>query len=503
MAKIVIVGGGVAGLAAGIHAQLSGHSATVYERHFKAGGNLTGWDRRGYHIDNCIHWLTGTNKVTDLYKMWCELGALGEVELHRQESLFTFDMDGERLSLGRNADELCRDMLKLSPEDKGEIKSFIKAVKRVQALCGISYKENDKPATVLQKLSAVPSLMKYYSMTTGDLAKRFKSPVISGLIESLMTDSFSALALIMVFATFSSGNGDIPYGSSCGMADRMAERFTSLGGVLELREGVSKINVDAGAARSVTLDSGIDVEADYVIVTADPAVAFGTLLDKELMPASLRAQYASENMRRFSAYHCAYACDSAELPFSGDIVFEIPEKHRELLGAKYVVVREFSHEKTFAPEGKNVIQSMIYCFEEDAKRFIELRRDTEAYREKKRLISEAIAEIICERMPALAGKLSCLDVWTPATYRRFVGSEVGSFMSFALPAKTVPKKISPVIKGLSNVYLATQWQNAPGGLPIAAQAGIDAISVLKLAEKKKMAIAAAKSLRLRRRRAKV
>lgn len=70
MANIIIIGGGVAGLSAGIYAQLNGHNATIYERHFKAGGNLTGWDRGGYHIDNCIHWLTGTNPATKQYNMW-------------------------------------------------------------------------------------------------------------------------------------------------------------------------------------------------------------------------------------------------------------------------------------------------------------------------------------------------------------------------------------------------------------------------------------------------
>ena len=60
MSKILIIGGGVSGLSAGIYAQLQGYEAIICERHNIAGGNLTGWDRGGYHIDNCVHWLTGT-----------------------------------------------------------------------------------------------------------------------------------------------------------------------------------------------------------------------------------------------------------------------------------------------------------------------------------------------------------------------------------------------------------------------------------------------------------
>ena len=44
--------------------------------------------------------------------------------------------------------------------------------------------------------------------------------------------------------------------------------------------------------------------------------------------------------------------------------------------------------------------------------------------------------------PELSGKLRLLDIWTPATYKRYVGSEIGSFMSFALPKKRGLSKIS-------------------------------------------------------------
>ncbi len=499
MARIIIVGGGVAGLCAGISAQLDGHSATVYERHFKAGGNLTAWDRRGYRIDNCIHWLTGTNPVTDLYKMWERMGALGNVELHRSESLYTFELDGVSISLGRSIDKLRLDMLEIGPEDKKETESFIRAVKRVTALCGISPKNNDRPASLVEKISAVPSVVKYFGISTGELASRFHSPVLRGFIESLMTDCFSAIALIIVFSTFTSGNGDIPYGSSAAMADRLAERFISLGGRLRLKQGVAAVEVENGRATSVVLDDGREEYADYVVITADPAVAFGTLLDKEYMPRALAKQYADPRMRRFSAYHAAFAFDGTELPFKNDIIFDIPEKYRAHLSAKHIVLREFSHEPTFSPEGKSIIQVMIYCFEEQCREFIEAKKDAEAYERLKLELASAMGELMTEKFPQLKGRLCCLDVWTPASYRRFVGSEIGSFMSFVFAAGVVPRKISAGIPGLKNVFLATQWQCAPGGLPIAAEAGVNSVKAIASAERRRRAANAARRLFCRRR----
>lgn len=482
MANIIIIGGGVSGLSAGIYAQLNGHSATIYEKHFNAGGNLTGWDRNGYHIDNCIHWLTGTNPLTSTYKTWVELGALGDVEVYQGETLYTFEKDGYRLSLGQSVDRLKEDMLRISPEDEKEILSLIKAVTAFQRLNGIAGKKNDEESTSLQKLLSVPRIVKYFWLSIGDLANRFQHPVLKGFLTSFMTDYFGAWALILVFATFTSGNGGIPAGSSCSMAERMTSRFLSLGGKLKLGKSVSRINTKNEIAQSVTLDDGTTQTADYIIVATDPAVAFNELLDKKMMPKSLKRQYEDPKLCRFSSYHCAFACDVKDLSFHADVMVEIPENYRDILAGDYLLLREFSHEKSYAPDGKNLLQTMIYCKEDEAIHFIQLRADPDAYKERKRDIADAARQLITERFPELKGKVACIDVWTPATYHRYVGSEIGSWMGFALPAKTLPKKISNRVKGLKNVILATQWLQAPGGLPIAASSGKRAIETIEKCE---------------------
>ena len=76
-----------------------------------------------------------------------------------------------------------------------------------------------------------------------------------------------------------------------------------------------------------------------------------------------------------------------------------------------------------------------------------------------------------------------LDVWTPATYRRYTNTEIGSYMSFLFPSKSLPKKLSNLVKEKPRVILASQWLQAPGGLPIAAQVGKDAIARIIQKEK--------------------
>jgi len=485
MARIVIIGGGVSGLSAGIYARLHGHEATICERHFVAGGNLTGWQRGEYHIDNCIHWLTGTNPHSPLYKMWEDLGALGDVEIMKAPSLYTCEADGQSLSLSRDIDTLRRDMLAVSPKDKRAIHSLIRAIESMQGLMGIAGKEHDKQSNPLELVGSIPVLIKYYGMTTKDMAEKFESPLIRQFLTSFLSEQFSSLALLFVFAHYCGDNADIPRGSSCGMAQRMTDRFLSLGGTLHLRKAADRILYENGKATAVTFTDGTTLEADYVVVTSDPATLFGKLLDMS-MPKPLAKWYQNPNALRFSSYHCAFACDMEELPFQGDLIFPLPQKLRYRLHTDHLILREFSHEKSFAPKGKNILQTLTFCDEESSRRFIRLRKSKAAYNKRKACISKLVTEAITEKFPTMKNKLTCIDTWTPATYHRFVDSEMGSYMSFAFRSHVIPKRVNLKIPQLKNVFMATQWLQAPGGLPIAAESGKRAIeAVLKLERKKK------------------
>ena len=484
MANVVIIGGGVSGLSAGIYTQMSGHHAIVCERHTVAGGNLTGWDRGGSHIDNCIHWLTGTNPATDTYRMWEDLGALGsDVEVYQSEALYTCERDGKQISLYRDLDCLEREMIALSPRDTHAIRSFCKTVRDIQGHVGIGGENNDQPLTNGEKLASLPGIIKHHWMSTGEFAARLHHPLLQDFIISLVGTEFSTFALAVIIATFCGKNGAIPKGSSCAMLERITKRLLELGGELHLRKEAVSIQHENGRATSVTFSDGSTIAADYVIIATDPIVAYRKLLSMDL-PKQLKKKYVRDSKYRFSSYHCAFACDAKELPFKGDFIFEIPQEYRDRLHTRYLVIREFSHEESFAPEGKSLLQTLTLCDEKTAHEFVELRADKTAYVERKRAISNDVLALITSKFPSLEGKLTVLDVWTPATYKRYIDSDIGSWMSFIFTPRTLPKKLNNRVRPLKNAVFATQWLNSPGGLPIAGSEGKRAADcVLKMIAK--------------------
>ena len=476
MAKILIIGGGAAGLCAGIRARLEGHEALILEKEKTPGGCLNSWEREGFHIDNCIHWLTGTNPKSESYKLWEEAGALGAgIPVIGAESLYTSERDGESLSLWRDLEKTEREMLLLSPGDEKEIRRFFGAVRALQGVCGIGGKGHDEKITPKEALRAAPGLFSAWRETTGEMAKRFSHPLIRRFFTDLLTEDFSALALLLVFCHFTAENGGIPAGGSDAMAKRMLRRFLSLGGRVE--SGFEVVRVREGK-REVTAQSagGERRKADFAVLTLDPAVAFPVLL-KEKLPPFFEKRLASPKRARFSACHAAFGVSLPSLPFRGDLVLHRGENRR-------LILREFSHEPSFSPEGRCLLQAMEFCDEKRARYFLQLKKDPAAYRAEKDAFAREAARAVEKRFPSLTGKLKLLDVWTPASYKRYLGTETGSFMGFAFAGGVLPKKAPCRIPGHKRLVLAGQWIEEPGGLPIAAESGRRAaLFITRLAEK--------------------
>jgi 2-polyprenyl-6-methoxyphenol hydroxylase-like FAD-dependent oxidoreductase len=59
--KIVIIGGGIAGLSAAVYARKCGYEVELLEQHDSPGGLATSWKRGDYTFETCLHWLLGSN----------------------------------------------------------------------------------------------------------------------------------------------------------------------------------------------------------------------------------------------------------------------------------------------------------------------------------------------------------------------------------------------------------------------------------------------------------
>ncbi len=479
--KIVIVGGGIAGLAAGIYGRLADYEVEIYEKNPVAGGECMGWNRKGCHIDNCIHWLTGTKKGTALRKVWETVGALEEhTEFADCDSFYTSITGNFRVTLWKDLERTKEELLKLSPEDEKEIKKFIEHVKYASE-CEMPV---EKPMDAMgisdyihmgASMADMPKVMKEYgSIDLQEMAGRFKHPALKALFTDYLPREYVASSFLVSYATIVSGNGEIPLGGSLAMANRMVKRFQQLGGKLHCNTPVRRILIKNRKAVGIETAAQKVVLADYVISSVDTMEMFCNLIGKMYMDAKWQSCYANtDKYPLFSAVQAAFMVDCGTYDGKGTIFFDCVPFETGGRNVTRISVKGYDYEPEFAPEGKMVVQVNIPQFDKEYLYWKGLTK--EEYENQKKEAVRAIEERLLVQFPKLRGHMEFLDCWTPITYERYCNAYHGSYMSFITKKGVKSFRVRGLVKGIRNLYIASQWIMAPGGLPVAVTAGKFAI----------------------------
>ena len=474
--KVIIIGGGIAGLSAGIYALMAGFDAEIFEKNALAGGECMGWNRNGYHIDNCIHWLTGTDQKTGLFNVWKTVGAIDEnTEYANTSKFYSSRFKGREVTLWNDLDKTERELINESPEDEEEIKKFIQYVRYAEECVIPSIKPLDmmgiKDYIEMGKgMANMPKVMKEYGkINCKQLGERFSSPVIRKLICDYLPEDYTAYSLLVSYATMTSGNGNIPMKGSLAMSLRIVNRFKELGGILHTGTGVKEIILKGKKTEGIMLEDGSVVKADHVISAVDTDFLFGKLIDRKYMPKDLAKAYEKrEAYPVTTGFQIAYAIPA---DFSGEdtIFFDIDPVKIGTRTFSRISVKNYAYDPSFAPEGKAVLQANLIQSDADYEFWSSLGR--EEYIQKKAELTDAITSRIIKEFPELEGRIEHLDSWTPLTYNRYCNAYHGSYMGFITTVGSKQMRFKGVVKGVSNLFVAGQWVMSPGGLPIAVISG--------------------------------
>ena len=482
--KVVVIGGGIAGLTAGIYALLSGFDAEIYEKNAIPGGECMGWNRKGFHIDNCIHWLTGTKKGTELYDVWKKVGALSDdTEYAPIDAFFTTSYNGQSVTLWNDLERTKKELIEISPEDEAEIIKFIENVEYSKQCVFPAGKPMEMWGIrdyiqMGASMKDFPKVMKEFGkISLEDYSKRFKSPILQRMICDYLPKEYCAYSFLVSYATMADGNGGVPMGASLQMSLRMEKRFKELGGVICYNKGVRKIVLDKKKALGVEFEDGSFAKADFVIPTVDTHVLFNRLLSKEYMPKELKAAYDEPNKYpSISGFQVAYAV-SRDFKAEGETTFiEIEPLTVGKRTFSRMYVKTYGYDPVCVNGDRQVIQTCISQNDDDYEFWKGLTAE-EYKRVKEELVSE-VSRRIESAFPQLKDNMEYLDAWTPLTYERYCNAYHGSYMSFITTPFGKQMKLKGQVKGIDNLYLAGQWTNSPGGLPVAVASGKFAIQRL-------------------------
>jgi phytoene dehydrogenase-like protein len=480
--NVVVIGGGVAGLSAGIYAALNGFDTEILEMHSVAGGQCTAWDRKKFRFDYCLHWLVGTSKGA-FHEIWKETNVLNdatEVIDHAIHSQIR-DENGRTFTIYSDIDRWERYLLDIAPEDARPIRAMCREMRKSALIEPfVLPPELRSPLDYLRVLPKMFPLFltisKYGRLSCREYFEKlgFKNERIRGALFSMYGErNFSALAFLFMLGWFNQKNAGYIKGGSYPLAQRMVERFTSLGGRLSYNQRVAKIVVENHTARGVILTDGTLIPADYVISAADGystiyGMLGGTYLSKEIKTAYSTWELFTPLVQVSFGISKPVA---AEAPIMLDFTPGMTIGRTKLPYGFSLM--NYSYDPTMAPEGKTTI---VMRFESPWNLWKDLEGD--AYRAEKKQI-EADATAILERVyPGIGAYIEVTDVATPRTGVRYTGVKEGAYEGFMPTRENMMKGLKMQLPGLKNFYMAGQWLFPGGGLPPAAQSGKWAVQLI-------------------------
>ncbi|HMN62830.1 MAG TPA: NAD(P)/FAD-dependent oxidoreductase [Anaerolinea sp.] len=484
--SIIIIGAGIAGLAAGCYAQMNGYRSRIFELHDLPGGLCTAWERSGYTFDGCIHYLFGSGEGRPFHRMWLELGALQNRPVidHSEYQRIT---DGDQsLTVYADPDRLEAHMLEFSPADAPLIRALAQGVRDFSRFDISAMYETPKEMLDanawgklgLQMLPFVPSLARWATLSTGEFARKFKHPFLRRAVAQMFSwDEAPVMMGLMLLAYMHAGNAGFPVGGSLAFAQAIEKRYTDLGGEIYYKGQVEKILTENGRATGVRLYNDEVYTADYVISAADGHATIFDMLGGQFTNRSIRRMYdghlpthqmmqVSLGVRRDLSSEPHWVTHLLDEPvlLAGEPRFEIGVKH-------------YCFDPSLAPPGKSVVELIVrtnYPYWQH----IYGRRP---YDSEQHQVSDIILDHLERWHPGIHADVKFTDEATPLSYERYTGNWMGATCGWLLTKQTMSMMIRGVPKtlpGLGNFYMAGQWVEPGGTVTLAAASGKNAIQMI-------------------------
>jgi len=487
--KIVIIGGGIAGLSTACYGRMNGYDTEIFEMHTVPGGVCTGWTRRGYTFDGCLHFLVGTGPGSSMHRTWRELGALSGKRIHDHEVFGDVVLpDGRKLRQYADVDRMVQSLKSaipgLPPSDSALLDQLARDVK----LWGTLQMPMGRPTPPrgglvarlrgMWKIRRFLPVFKRFGGTTETFAARFRHPDLRCFLRSVNPiPGMPAMITLMMLSVLHRREAGWPEGGSLGIARSIARRYEELGGVIHYGAKVSEIIVRDGRAVGIRLEDDSEHFADEVVSAADGhATLFGMLKGEYVSPAM------KEAYRRLPLYTPLMQVSfGVNRDLSGADLPRLSTVHpgRTLRFGRtevpWVLLNNYSFDPTLAPSGKSAL-TIVYPSPWEL--WEGLAGDREAYREEKtRILGDATAWLK-SFLPGISVDIEAADVATPLTTVRYTGNYRASYEGWRPTPATMRMKIEKRLPGLSGFSMVGQWTAPAAGLPSVAAGGRNLVQEL-------------------------
>ena len=475
--KVVVIGGGLAGLSASITLLNHGFDVFLFEKNKELGGLCSGYSKNGHYLDACIHWLTGTKENNKFNLLLRGLDCLNDdVKIISLPTLGTFIYKCEKVTLYRDLEKGEKEWIKAYPDDEEKIKLFYATLKSFCSLEDVMDQKEDKPFYWSDKIKKIISLTPQSAeifnsmrLSRAEYASRFKSEAIKNAITNGQNGFNSMFFFFMEYAMFVNGNADIPEGGAGPMVARAKERFKALGGHLFLNTEVTQIIKHDGKVLGVKAGQEIYL-ANAVVSCLDPHFTYKELCRGEIRSKRLERMEREENKHKLSSSYNLYLLVKDGLK-DVDVPTGLSFEPLKVGVNEYTSLffRPYTFDEAFKKDGKVVVSLLVDQTLEDFNYYMSLNE--EEYQKEIENTNANLLKIVEHYFPHLKGKIEILEFFGPKEIYERTYSKGGAILSYSLNISNLPAGLKFQEKEYKNLFLASQWDSPIGGTPNAVNNG--------------------------------
>ena len=418
---VIIIGAGMAGLAAGIRLAHFGRKVCICERHSLVGG-LNSWYRRhGRELDVGLHAMTNfadrRRKDAPLNRLLRQL-RLDYAELNLVPQGFSLvRFPQEELRFSNDFAEFAGSVARTFP---GQYAGFSRLVETIKAYDALNLEAQAVPAkAILRDYITDPLLLDmllcplmYYGSATPD-------------------DMDFAQFCIMFRSIFLEGFAR-PAGGIRPFLNLLLSRYREAGGELRMNCGVRRIVAPAGVLQQIELDDGTTVRTEAVLSSAGFVETLG-MCD----PVPVEAESHPRGQLAFMETVFVLNQAPAALGYTPSILFfnsaeqfhfSRPSTLVDTRSGVLCVPGNFAYPE---PAGGDAVVRLTHLVDYEPW----FRMDDEVYQETKDRLLEEQVRFVSTFIPGLAQHLVCTDMFTPRTILRFTGHLNGAIYGSPVKVK--------------------------------------------------------------------
>ncbi|MBW2263953.1 MAG: NAD(P)/FAD-dependent oxidoreductase [Deltaproteobacteria bacterium] len=483
---VVIIGGGIGGMACAMYLSERGRSVLVVEKNQQPMGSAWAKTVKGYTFEETIHYMASMDEHGPTGRFFTDLRRHREVETVFMDDLYRLVGRDYDVRVNTNVEAFRRSLLEMAPEDASFINWFVDETvhfarnlrwpTRPYRWMGLS----GRLSLLWPFRGHVLSMLKLRRTPFhAGVMKWIKNPRLRNLIYSTLHGSdFSFLADVAILGSAFTASGGLPLKGVQHLFQTLEDVITSLGGEVACMTRVDRILTHHSRATGVRLSDGSEITSSAVVSAIDRAETYENLLANDPLIQKEKARFASYPLGlSFNTVSVGVS-----LPTSLDSIGahhvrlndqSSPIHDRDQAEEDKVLSIRFCHfaNPDAAPEGHSAIVLSTISHFDDWAPF--LRPDgtygSASYYNRKDEIADLMLERCEKIVPLLRSHVEHRDMSTPLTILKWTAARrgIGSGGYYATPSMI--SRILSEESRISDLYCCGQFATGRQGINGALQ----------------------------------